>query len=734
MKISSLNYNFSLKNRYNKLKLNQNANTNPISFKGFDCAQDYFEVKKLYDVPCPVCATPMIKRKQLDEFIDSTEDKTGEQLIEALEKYDRFYHPTEKKAVETIKAIAKKEPEKNIADITYFHAKELFSRARNSQIEAVKKIKELNRSNSGYSRDAIARVIEKYERILMEGENVYFKEDDLRDELAPYIEAKTPRMKRINGILDKLPDTQDGEFLFFLKNAKNPQRNISYHLLNNSTVTCEHIKAKSLGGKDNTANYLAECFECNTQRNNTSFYEWSDTKPNLKATLQGYLNFVFERFRQNELPSTYSSYFEDIKKTVSDETKGKIKLEVPKKEGIEQEKAQEFDVGEITQETKDEISALKDGISRFSALKEKYENDPEFLRLMQYLKLREQKEGISLENNKKSLDLEEQRRKIDRYYKKSKERQQKIDQLNTQGATMSQKDLTSLKSKISALGNYLHDTNIQELEAEYSRLQGVYSKAQKEEQELDTSLAKLGEEILFPAMIKSSISDLNLKIAQINSSYLRIKELEDYFADELALARQIEEKEGLIASLNGENQQITSQNPSFEDTSEYNKLKALLPRIDEVKKEYLKRSKRADISEDIKIFEFARRKIQEEIDGLVQKDPNVRYQLNLETIREQTEEIKALKDAQERSRSARAELAQIKQKLENGETISEIKAKIQEEQAKLNEANERILATNAQEKIEQMTLELARKSRILAKLEEGKIATQEQYQSALELQ
>ena len=108
--------------------------------------------------------------------------------------------------------------------------------------------------------------------------------------------------------------------------------------------------------------------------------------------------------------------------------------------------------------------------------------------------------------------------------------------------------------------------------------------------------------------------------------------------------------------------------------------------------------------------------------------------MNLETIREQTEEIKALKDAQERSRSARAELAQIKQRLENGETISEIKAKIQEEQAKLNEANERILATNAQEKIEQMTLELARKSRILAKLEEGKIATQEQYQSALELQ
>ena len=45
------------------------------------------ELKNLYNIPCPICSIPMIRRNQIDKFVASVQDKTGNDLIQELQKY-----------------------------------------------------------------------------------------------------------------------------------------------------------------------------------------------------------------------------------------------------------------------------------------------------------------------------------------------------------------------------------------------------------------------------------------------------------------------------------------------------------------------------------------------------------------------------------------------------------------------------------------------------------------------
>ena len=93
---------------------NQKAKKQPLVFKGFECPEDSFELKNLYNVPCPVCSIPMIKRNQKDEFVNSAQNKTGDELISIIQKYQKYFHDIESQAAEIIIQEARRNPnEKN---------------------------------------------------------------------------------------------------------------------------------------------------------------------------------------------------------------------------------------------------------------------------------------------------------------------------------------------------------------------------------------------------------------------------------------------------------------------------------------------------------------------------------------------------------------------------------------------------------------------------------------------
>ena len=64
----------------------QEQKPNVLAFKGFDCPEDTFELKNLYNIPCPVCSIPMIRRNQIDDFVSSTQNKTGEEYDGRIKK------------------------------------------------------------------------------------------------------------------------------------------------------------------------------------------------------------------------------------------------------------------------------------------------------------------------------------------------------------------------------------------------------------------------------------------------------------------------------------------------------------------------------------------------------------------------------------------------------------------------------------------------------------------------
>ena len=58
------------------------------SFTGMRCSPNAFKIKELEDLRCPACGLVMLNGEQQKQFIEDVYRKKGEELIEALEKYE----------------------------------------------------------------------------------------------------------------------------------------------------------------------------------------------------------------------------------------------------------------------------------------------------------------------------------------------------------------------------------------------------------------------------------------------------------------------------------------------------------------------------------------------------------------------------------------------------------------------------------------------------------------------
>ena len=58
-----------------------------ISFEGYACEPEKFEIKKLPGIPCACCGKTTITTTQLNDFAKVVESATGDDLARALKKY-----------------------------------------------------------------------------------------------------------------------------------------------------------------------------------------------------------------------------------------------------------------------------------------------------------------------------------------------------------------------------------------------------------------------------------------------------------------------------------------------------------------------------------------------------------------------------------------------------------------------------------------------------------------------
>lgn len=326
-----------------------------MGFKGFPCTTGEFAVKKLDDVPCCCCGARMIRGPQMPAVIQSFTSKSGKELADKIDK-DKDYFRSNQKAVASI--MADEARKDNSLDVVG-----AFEKAKNNypakvQNYCVNVLNELAESaNSAYQNEnnPMSQLAAK------EIENVK-KGNIQRMPFTEKLEALKGQLpqEKYEAVLDKamnLPENMKSVDQIFNKNFKQGYSNqtVMDRLLKGALQTTEHVHPHSLGGPDATSNYLGECALCNNPRGSMSYAQWLKVHPEYPIKVQGHIEYITQKIVDGEIPSSYDSYPVDIKKTLSNESKGAMKLKVLNPETIKNLREQKSagknaDVSKVTKE------------------------------------------------------------------------------------------------------------------------------------------------------------------------------------------------------------------------------------------------------------------------------------------------------------------------------------------------------------------------------------------------
>ncbi len=328
---------------------NYNNFSSNIAFRAdYQCSTNSFGIKTLKNMHCPVCDKLMLTQNQVNDFINNASSATGDDLIRILEEFENeknligkkgktksIYRKNEQEIVNIIKDLAKKYPNKNLADLV--------------KIESIQHLRPL---------------IQKYDKIT--GEASHFVRmnidcEEKRDFILDRIHQESKRLKRaakgnekcakpstyrisslipnrklrldFYEILSKLPNSINDCDCFFVKYSKpanNDSKQIAQALVNGHIPTAEHINPYGAGGGNTLKNYICDCVYCNNERDFMPFDIWCKTVPNFESNLNNYLINVQNAVEQGKLDKKYSEYIDEVIGQIRKLSYGKLKLQNPK--------------------------------------------------------------------------------------------------------------------------------------------------------------------------------------------------------------------------------------------------------------------------------------------------------------------------------------------------------------------------------------------------------------------
>ena len=165
--------------------------TNPISFQA-QCSVKDFKLKEIPNLHCPVCGLVMLNDEQRKAFIDDVAPKTGENLIEALTKYEvatdlvgehprneqkTIYRSLKAKIIEVIKQTAKQYPKLNLLQIVRLKRNEFLTPLIKQQLAITAELEEYLESVelTEEERKTIKGIISEYKSQILGESDVEFK-------------------------------------------------------------------------------------------------------------------------------------------------------------------------------------------------------------------------------------------------------------------------------------------------------------------------------------------------------------------------------------------------------------------------------------------------------------------------------------------------------------------------------------------------------------------------------
>ena len=371
MKINSvggfnLNFTSNLKFKTNETqKSNFSLQTSPIlrsltsdqvSFTGINAPIPFF-LKNLDNIPCPCCGIKMIKSSDFAKLDDTVLSKSSRNAVEALSKFEESMHPIEKSCFKILKKLSNEAPRKQLNDLLLSVRGGHLENLKLTEFKILDQLDEVGKKLSKNSAKFLNEITKTSRKLIMgEGQSDFFRRKTVLKNvfnLKARIQEKEVA-DELYKIAQKLPSSGDDMDAFIVKYSERTSKEIGQRLVSSSIGTVEHIKPKFNGGEGSEKNYILECAGCNNPRGNQPFSEfvaenpgmvhnipegtdmnglslseWFELHPEHKGNVQKNMDVVIDKINSG-LIKGYNWYPATVSKTLEDESKGAIKLDISK--------------------------------------------------------------------------------------------------------------------------------------------------------------------------------------------------------------------------------------------------------------------------------------------------------------------------------------------------------------------------------------------------------------------
>jgi len=303
-----------------------------ISF-GFHCSTGKFVTKRMDDVPCCCCGGKMILQRNLDSKAYSFASLTGTDLADKIEKERDYFRNNQGTIAGMIAREAKKDNGLDAEGAVREISGNFYTKLKTYCTDVLNETDKIAKSAMG-EKNPVSQLIQK-EKLNVAGgaiDRIPFTEKLVALNEAGEIDPST--YDKVLNTAMLLPQNAGLAAKQFNRIQGRDNEGIFIELLRESTQTIEHVHPHSLGGPNDTDNYLAECGECNHQRGNMSYLKWIKVHPEYPINAQKHIEWFQQKVVDGDIDSRYDDYGSKIRQTLSKESNGKMVLKVLDKDKI----------------------------------------------------------------------------------------------------------------------------------------------------------------------------------------------------------------------------------------------------------------------------------------------------------------------------------------------------------------------------------------------------------------
>ncbi len=290
-------------------------------------------LKKLANVPDPFFGITLINSPQMTKILKDLEScSTIKKAVKYLKKYKPYMQETELAIFEKFEASAPTSPRMQFQDLLKQWYNDAIIKLK---LEEFRILDDIDKTSQCLTPETELNIRAKTTAcrtiILNNNPDNTFKRKDLLNSLEE-ISIKPEENEILEEIKDKadyLPSSATSENAFIVKYSDRSHEEIAKRLIRTSELTIDHILAKSKGGDNDISNFVPASVKANSLKGNSTLEKFLKRFPQIQINFQKYIDFIINIMNKNGLLN-HPLYPYNIKKTVYNESNGKIKLNVSK--------------------------------------------------------------------------------------------------------------------------------------------------------------------------------------------------------------------------------------------------------------------------------------------------------------------------------------------------------------------------------------------------------------------